>query len=112
VAPSVYPMTNLYITTTGVWFTPRAKSDGATCVQLTRLAGSKVETIKVLSKPLWFGLSESPDERSILYSRVDHQESNLMLVDRLKYGERGREGSRRRPGREYDGTNPITGYRI
>ena len=49
-----------------------------------RFAGGKVETIAVLSTPLWFGLSVSPDERSILFSQVDHQESNLMLVDRLK----------------------------
>ena len=33
---------------------------------------------------LRFGLSISPDERSILFSQKDSEESNLMLVDRLR----------------------------
>jgi len=49
-----------------------------------RFSDSKVKTIAVLPKEIWFGLSVSPDGRSILFSQVDHEESNLMLVDRLR----------------------------
>ena len=49
-----------------------------------RFSDGKVETIAVLPRKIWFGLSVSPDERSILFSQVDHEESNLMLVDGLR----------------------------
>ena len=84
VLESIYPMTNFFVAKSGVYFTPHPNADGSTAVQLYRFASGKVETIAALPKPLWFGLSVSPDERSILYSQVDHEESNLMLVERLR----------------------------
>ena len=77
-------MTNFYVTAKGVYFTPHAQPDGSTAVQLLRFADNKVETIAPLARPIWFGLSVSPDQRSILYTQVDHEESNLMLVERLR----------------------------
>jgi len=81
VLPSVSPITNIFVTAKGVYFTPHARPDGSTAVNLLRFADGKVEAIAEISKPIWFGLSVSPDERSILYTQVDHEESNLMLVD-------------------------------
>jgi hypothetical protein len=52
-------------------------------VQLFRFADNKDETIVPLASPIWFGVSVAPDERSILYTQVDHEESNLMLVEHL-----------------------------
>jgi hypothetical protein len=69
---------------TGVYFTPHPKPDGSTSVQKMRFSDGMVETITVLPREAWFGLSVSPDERSILFSQVDHEESNLMLVERLR----------------------------
>ena len=82
--PSVYLITNLYVTGKGVYFTPHPNPDGSTAIQLLRFSDGKVETIAALPKPIWFGLSVSPDERSILYSPVVREESNLMLVERLR----------------------------
>ena len=82
--PSIYLMTNFFVTPTGVYFTPRLKPDGSTAIQFLRFAGNKIETIATLPKPIWFGLSVAPDERSILFTQIDHEESNLMLVDRLR----------------------------
>ncbi|HYL75394.1 MAG TPA: hypothetical protein VEU96_14375 [Bryobacteraceae bacterium] len=84
VLPSVYPITNFYVTATGVYFTPHANPDGSTAIQLLRFANGKVETIANLPKPIWFGLSVAPDERSFLYTQVVHDESNLMLVDHFR----------------------------
>jgi Tol biopolymer transport system component len=82
VLPSVYPMTNLFVSASVVWFTPQAGPDGGTTLQRMRFTNGKVEVLARLPRQLWFGLSVSPDERSVLFSQVDHQESNLMLIDR------------------------------
>jgi len=84
VLPSVFPMTNIYVTGKGVYFTPHPNPDGSTSVQLLRFADGQVETIAALPKPIWFGLSVAPDDRAILYTQVDHEESNLMLVERWR----------------------------
>jgi hypothetical protein len=81
VLPSAYPNTNFYVTQQGIYFTPRPKPGGTTSIELLRFAGNKIETIAPLLKPIWFGLSVSPDGRCILYTQVDHEESNLMLVE-------------------------------
>ena len=84
VLPSCFLITNLDVTATGIYVTPRPKADGSTTVQRVRFADGKVETVAELPSAIWFGLSVSPDERTILYSQVDRVESNLMLVDRLR----------------------------
>lgn len=81
VLPSTYPMTNLFVTATAVWFTPRAGADGGTSLQRMRLSDGKVEIMARLPKQVWFGLSVSPDERSVLFAQVDHLESNLMMME-------------------------------
>jgi len=37
-----------------------------------------------LDKPFWFGVTVSPDERSLVFSVVESAGSNLMLVDRFQ----------------------------
>ena len=83
VLPSITFQTNFYVTSTGVYYTPHLP-DGGTAVDLLRFADGKIETIAALPKPIWFGLSVAPDERSILYSQIDREESTLMLVDRFR----------------------------
>jgi hypothetical protein len=84
VLPSSYLTTNLYVTDKAIYVTPRPKPDGSTTIDRLRFVDGKVETIAELPSPIWFGLSVSPDERTILYSQVDRVESNLMMVDRLR----------------------------
>ena len=82
--PSAYPGTNFYVTPKGVYFTPRPKPGGTTAIELLRFADNKIETIAPLLTPIWFGLSVAPDERAFLYTQIDHEESNLMLLVRLR----------------------------
>jgi Tol biopolymer transport system component len=82
--PSVYLITNLYVTRTGVYFTPSPAADGSTTIQRRRFSDGKIETLATIRQPIWFGLSVSPDERSILYSQVVREEANLMLVERVR----------------------------
>jgi hypothetical protein len=37
-----------------------------------------------IEKPLWQGLAVSPDERSVLYSQIDQQIFDLMLVENFR----------------------------
>lgn len=64
----------------GVYFlAPR--TDGTSAVQLLNFATGKVTTIAVIHRPTSFGLSVSPDERFVLYTQVDQEGRNLILVE-------------------------------
>ena len=41
-------------------------------------------TLVRLDKPFWFGMTLSPDERSLVFPLVDSAGSNLMLVDKFR----------------------------
>jgi Tol biopolymer transport system component len=41
-------------------------------------------TLVHLDKPFWIGMTLSPDERSLVFSLVESEGSNLMLVDRFR----------------------------
>ena len=41
-------------------------------------------TLVHLDKPFWIGMTLSPDERSLVFSMVESEGSNLMLVDRFR----------------------------
>jgi len=84
VGPSLYFHTNFAVGANGVYFTPHPKADGSTSIERLRYSDGQVETIAKLPKPLWFGLSVSPDERSILYSQVDLETGNLRIVERFR----------------------------
>ena len=47
-------------------------------------ATGKRSTLVRLDKPFWFGMTLSPDERSLVFPLVDSAGSNLMLVDRFQ----------------------------
>ena len=44
----------------------------------------KISTVLNLGKPGFLGLSLSPDGRRLLFSQVDREESDLMMVDNWK----------------------------
>jgi hypothetical protein len=41
-------------------------------------------TLVRLDKPFWYGMTLSPDERSLVFSMVDSAGSNLMVVDKFR----------------------------
>ena len=46
--------------------------------------GGDGSLLAAAGEPRQLRLNVSPDEQSILFSQVDHQESNLMLVEKLR----------------------------
>lgn len=58
----------------------RPETGGGTTLR-ARLATGKDSLITSILKPLWIGLSVSPDGKYAIYSQVDHEGSDLILVD-------------------------------
>jgi len=54
---------------------------GHSSIQFFRFATGKANAIAIIEKPVFLGLSVSPDGQSILYSQHDQQVADLMLVD-------------------------------
>ena len=50
-------------------------------IQFLKFAAGKISTVVGLEKPAFYGLSLSPDGRRLLFSQVDREESDVMMVD-------------------------------
>ena len=57
---------------------------GRDSIRVHDLSTGRSQVVLELSKPIAPGLSLSPDERSLLYSQVDDEGSELMLVDNFR----------------------------
>ena len=57
---------------------------GRDSIRVHDLSTGRSKVVLELSKPIAPGLSLSPDERSLLYSQVDDEGSELMLVDNFR----------------------------
>ncbi|MBV9306762.1 MAG: PD40 domain-containing protein [Acidobacteriaceae bacterium] len=65
----------------GIYFIRQAGPSGQQSLVFVRLPNGQKTTLAEISRPLEFGLALSPDERTILYSQIDHVSSDLMLVE-------------------------------
>jgi len=79
--PPVRNMTLWALAPGGIYF---VSPDASRSVQYFDFATKKVRQIFEIEKGLAYGLSVSPDERWILYSQIDEQKSELMLVDHFR----------------------------
>jgi eukaryotic-like serine/threonine-protein kinase len=68
----------------GVYFIPEAGTDGKSSIQFLSFGTAKVKTVAPISGPPAEGLSVSPDGRSLLFSQVDEEGSDLMLVENFR----------------------------
>jgi hypothetical protein len=68
----------------GVYFIPDPGSDGKYAIQLLSFASGEVKTVAPISSPPFHGLTVSPDGRNLLYTQVDEDSSDLMLVENFK----------------------------
>jgi Tol biopolymer transport system component len=59
----------------GIYFIPKDS------IQLLRFSDGSITTLAKLTKPISFGLSVSPDSRTILYGQTDHEGADLALVE-------------------------------
>jgi Tol biopolymer transport system component len=65
----------------GIYFIPEPGTDEKSSIQFLSFATGKVKTVAPISKPPAEGVSVSPDGRSILFTQVDQDSSDLMLVE-------------------------------
>ena len=65
----------------GIYFNPRPDSAGHYSIQFFSFASKKTRVVATLEKPVFHGFTVSPDGRWILYSQIDQQGKDLMLVE-------------------------------
>ena len=68
----------------GVYFIPRRGPSAPASIQFLSFADGAITTIIGIAKPVFVGLTVSPDGRSLLYTQIDQESSDLMLVERFR----------------------------
>jgi Tol biopolymer transport system component/predicted Ser/Thr protein kinase len=74
---------NFAVVPQGIYFIP-AGSAGSVSVQFLSFATGNATGIATIQKPVYVGLTVSPDGKSILYSQIDQAGSDLMLVENFR----------------------------
>lgn len=82
VLPSV-TFLNFDVCADGVYYIPRVTS-GASTIHYLSFATGKNAPVHRLTGALNYGLTVSPDGRTVLYTQVDRQSSDLMLVENFR----------------------------
>jgi hypothetical protein len=67
----------------GIYFIREASPGHKQSLVFLRFADGQKTILAEISRPLELGFALSPDERTILYSQIDHVSSELMLVERF-----------------------------
>ncbi len=68
----------------GVYFVQKSHPTGGASIQFLDFAGGKTRTIIASDRPIVTGLTVSPDGRTILYTQVDREDSDLMLLENFR----------------------------
>jgi Tol biopolymer transport system component len=83
VLPSVF-RSAFSVVNDGIYFIPEPGADGKYSIQFLSFATGKVKTVVPIPGQVSYGLSVSPDGRSILYTQNDEAGSDLMLVENFR----------------------------
>ena len=65
----------------GIYFIALPAGGLAQHLAFLNFATGQVTSLANIPRPLWLGLTVSPDERILLYSQMDQVNSDLMLVE-------------------------------
>ena len=68
----------------GIYFVPEPGADRKSSIQFLSFASAQVKTVAPISRSPSSGLSVSPDGRSLLFSQVDEEGNDLMLVENFR----------------------------
>jgi hypothetical protein len=68
----------------GLYFIARGKPNASASIQFLSFADGKVRTLTAIMKPVMLGFTISPDGQSLLYTQIDQQGSDLMLVENFR----------------------------
>ena len=75
---------NYVVTEDGIYFIPALGPARRSTVRFRKFANGKTETLAELDKFTMWGITVSPDRRTILYTQMDQNEMDLMLVDNFR----------------------------
>jgi Tol biopolymer transport system component len=75
---------NMAILTDGIYFIPTQSASKGSSIQFFSFATGKIKPIATIERSAGSGLTVSPDGRWILYTQVDQQGSDLMLVENFR----------------------------
>jgi Tol biopolymer transport system component len=75
---------NFAVVDEGIYFIPTPDPTAGYSIQFFSFATGKMTLITKIEKPVELGLSVSPDRKWILYSQIDEQSSDLMLVEHFQ----------------------------
>jgi Tol biopolymer transport system component/DNA-binding winged helix-turn-helix (wHTH) protein len=73
---------NFAVTGKGIYLV--ATRDGRSSIEFFDFATRKTTLLYTLDRPYWFGFALAPDERSLLFSKIDSRGSDLMVVKNLR----------------------------
>src|SRR5262245_49734784 len=77
VLPSVYAQ-NFAVAASGIFFIPSPDALGRLSIHYMNFASGEIRAIAQIQKEVGYGFSVSPDEKTILYTQVDQEGSDLM----------------------------------
>jgi Tol biopolymer transport system component/predicted Ser/Thr protein kinase len=75
---------NFAVVDEGIYFIPTPDPTAGYSIQFFSFATRKITLITKIGRPVELGLSVSPDRKWILYSQIDQQSSDLMLVENFR----------------------------
>jgi eukaryotic-like serine/threonine-protein kinase len=75
---------NFAVTDKGIYLLGVRGSTPLGSIEFFDFATGKTTSLYTLDRPFWFGFALAPDERSILFSKIDSHGSDLMLVEDLR----------------------------
>jgi Tol biopolymer transport system component/DNA-binding winged helix-turn-helix (wHTH) protein len=75
---------NFAVTDKGIHLLALRGTPSVAQIEFFDLATRKTTVLHTLDRPVWFGFALAPDERSMLFSKVDSHGSDLMLVENLR----------------------------
>jgi hypothetical protein len=68
----------------GVYFIGPREKDGTFALRFYEFSSGRTTTLLSTRQTPWYGLSVAPDRRSILYTQVDQEGADLMLVENFR----------------------------
>jgi Tol biopolymer transport system component len=84
VLPSLDSWRSFCVANEGIYFIPKRSADQKNSIQFLSFATGKVRTVVLMSAPPASGLSISPDGQFLLFSQIDDEGSDLMLVENFR----------------------------
>jgi hypothetical protein len=74
---------NFAVTDEGIYLVAQRGDPPAATIEFFDFATRKTTLLHTLDRLFWFGFALAPDERSLLFAKVDSLGSDLMLVENL-----------------------------